>query len=436
MKLNKYLLIVLLFSFLSNGIKSQEKLNLKQVIEIGLKNNYDISIESNNATITENNNRIGNAGMLPKIDILAGTNLANNSIKQEFSNGLKVDQNGVQSNNINAGIFLSWTLFDGLKMFANKSKLNDLQAIGLLNYKIQVENTLYEIITNYYNAARQKQIIEGFLENIKVSEERLKIAELKLKLGSGSRLEVIQSTVDLNTQKSELLRQNNLLTEIKINLNLLLAREPESTFDIDENINIETPKKIEDFKSSIETKNNSLLLSNQNLEYAGNLLREEKSQLYPQLGFNSSYLFSKNENQRGFSLLNQNLGLNLGLTASWNIFNGFVTNTTIKNAKLNLINYQFQIESEKNKIHGQLKSAFNKYEDELQILKLETRNELLAKEGLDIALERFKLGMSNAIELKEIQKSYLDAIIRLSQSKYNIKIIETDLLKLNGDLLK
>lgn len=436
MKLNKYLLIVLLFSFLSNGIKSQEKLNLKQVIEIGLKNNYDISIESNNATITENNNRIGNAGMLPKIDILAGTNLANNSIKQEFSNGLKVDQNGVQSNNINAGIFLSWTLFDGLKMFANKSKLNDLQAIGLLNYKIQVENTLYEIITNYYNAARQKQIIEGFLENIKVSEERLKIAELKLKLGSGSRLEVIQSAVDLNTQKSELLRQNNLLTEIKINLNLLLAREPESTFDIDENINIETPKKIEDFKSSIETKNNSLLLSNQNLEYAGNLLREEKSQLYPQLGFNSSYLFSKNENQRGFSLLNQNLGLNLGLTASWNIFNGFVTNIRIKNAKLNLINYQFQIESEKNKIHGQLKSAFNKYEDELQILKLETRNELLAKEGLDIAIERFKLGMSNAIELKEIQKSYLDAIIRLSQSKYNIKIIETDLLKLNGDLLK
>ena len=436
MKLNKYLLIVLLFSFLSNGIKSQEKLNLKQVIEIGLKNNYDISIESNNATITENNNRIGNAGMLPKIDILAGTNLANNSIKQEFSNGLKVDQNGVQSNNINAGIFLSWTLFDGLKMFANKSKLNDLQAIGLLNYKIQVENTLYEIITNYYNAARQKQIIEGFLENIKVSEERLKIAELKLKLGSGSRLEVIQSAVDLNTQKSELLRQNNLLTEIKINLNLLLAREPESTFDIDENINIETPKKIEDFKSSIETKNNSLLLSNQNLEYAGNLLREEKSQLYPQLGFNSSYLFSKNENQRGFSLLNQNLGLNLGLTASWNIFNGFVTNIRIKNAKLNLINYQFQIESEKNKIHGQLNSAFNKYENELQILELETRNELLAKEGLDIAIERFKLGMSNAIELKEIQKSYLDAIIRLSQSKYNIKIIETDLLKLNGDLLK
>src|SRR3989344_1704902 len=111
MKKNKY--IVFVFSFLVVNLFAQEQLTLEQAIDIGLKNNYEISIVRNNSVITSNNNTLGNAGMLPKVDLQASTSLANNATKQEFSSGLVVDKSGVQSSNINAGVFLIWTLFFG-----------------------------------------------------------------------------------------------------------------------------------------------------------------------------------------------------------------------------------------------------------------------------------------------------------------------------------
>ena len=55
--------------------------------------------------------------MLPKADLNASGSFANNATKQEFSSGLVVDKNGVQSQNITTGAYLNWTVFDGLKMF-------------------------------------------------------------------------------------------------------------------------------------------------------------------------------------------------------------------------------------------------------------------------------------------------------------------------------
>jgi outer membrane protein len=415
---------------------SQEQLTLEQAMDIGLKNNYDISIEKNNTTIAVNNNTLGNAGMLPKIDLQATTSVANNATKQEFSSGLIVDKAGVKSQNINSGVYLSWVLFDGLKMFASHQRLKELEAMGLLSTKILVENTLSQIIVTYYDIARQKQLIKGLSENIAISEERLKIAQTKFDIGSGSKLDVLQAKIDMNGQTSNLYVQKTTLSESKISLNQLLARSPETEFDVAELIPFESQMKYDDLKNSIQTNNVDLMYAQRSINLSNQLLRETRSQIFPKLNFNANYLFSRNQNQAGFTLLNQNLGLNLGFTASWNIFNGFNTNNQIKNARLQLENSNLEYNNIRTQIQVQLLNAFKKYEDAAKILTLEEDNTKLAKEAVDIALERFRIGSSNALELKEIQKSYDDALTRLADARYNAKVSETQLMKLNGGLLK
>jgi outer membrane protein TolC len=158
--------------------------------------------------------------------------------------------------------------------------------------------------------------------------------------------------------------------------------------------------------------------------------------LYPKLNFNANYLFARSENQAGFALLNQNLGLNLGLTASWTIFNGLNNTNQIKNARLQLDNANYEFNKTKAVLDAQLYSMFKRYQDDAKILELEEENTKLAKEAVDIALERFKIGSSNSLELKEIQKSYDDALTRLAEARFNAKVSEIQLMKLNGEIMK
>jgi len=424
--------LILLF----NQAIAQEQLALEQAIEIVLKNNYDIIITKNNATIAENNNSLGNAGMLPKIDVNASTNSANNTTKQEFANGLIVDRGDVKSTNINAGVFLTWTLFDGMKMFATHKRLQELEMMGNLATKIQIENTLSELIITYYNVVRQKQLIKALNENIVISEERLKIAEKKLEIGSGSKLDVLQAKVDKNAQTSNLLRQKTMLTDLKIVLNQLLARNVETELNVADDIPVQFQIKYDEIKNDIQKKNISLVYAQRSINMYNQQVKENKALLFPKLNFNTSYVFARSENQAGFALYNQNIGLNYGFTFNWTIFNGLNNSTQIKNARLQLENANVEYNNAKALIELQLFSTFKKYQDDTKLLFFEEENVDLVKEAVGIALERFKIGSSNSLELKEIQKSYDEALTRLADARYNAKVSETNLMKLSGAIIK
>jgi outer membrane protein TolC len=279
-------------------------------------------------------------------------------------------------------------------------------------------------------------LIKGLSDNILISEERLKIAELRFKIGSGSKLDVLQAKIDMNAQTSNLYRQKTFFSNLKLEMNQLLARNVDLEFDVQETIPVEFQLKFEELKIEIQNNNSAITLAQRNVMLKNHLLKETKSQLYPKLNLNSSYLFSRSENQAGFSLLNQNLGLNLGLTASWTIFNGFNTRNQIKNAYLQSENANLEYKIVKLQLEQSLLSSFKKYQEDQKVLLLEEDNTLLTKEAVNIALERFRIGSSTSVELKEIQKSYDDALTRLADARYSAKVSETQLMKLSGKVLK
>ena len=428
------LLILLLIS--TSSIAQSAQMTIEQAAEIALKNNYDILISKNISQQAVNSNTLGNAGMLPVLSLNATGISANNDTKQEFSSGLIVDKKGVQSENITTGAYLTWTVFDGLKMFATHDRLKELEGMGMLGTKIQIENTLVQVTSAYYTIVMHKQMIDGLKASMAVSEERLKIAQKKFDIGTASKVDVLQAKVDLNAQKSALMKESTLLSDSKETLNQLLVQPVDKEFEVADSIPLMNDYKYEDLKNSILAKNSDLLFSQKNIDVSNYMIREAKAAYYPRLNLNANYIFSRAQNQAGFALLNQNLGLNLGFTASWNIFNGFNNANNIKNLKLNLENSNFEYENLKTMTQLALLKAFKKYQDDLAILQLETENNSLVKENLTIALERFRVGESNSIELKVAQQSYEEAINRLSDARYSAKISETQLLKLSGGIVK
>lgn len=433
-KINCCSLVIFLFIVSANAQPGQ--LSFEQAVDIALKNNYNISVAKNLSKEAVNSNTLGNAGMLPTAAINATGNFANNAIKQEYNTGASVDKTGIISKNITTGAYLSWTIFDGLKMFATKDQLEVLESMGMLNTKVQIENTLVQLITDYYNIVMLKQMIKGLKENMAVSEERLTIAQKKFDIGNASKVDLLQAKVDLNAQKTALIRETTLLSDSKETLNQLLILPVDKDFDVLDTIPLMNDYKYEDLKNSITTKNSDVLFAEKSIDSYRDIVKETRGNYYPKLNLNANYLFSRAQNAAGLTLLNQNLGLNLGFTASWTIFNGFNNANLIKNQKLDVENATINFESVKTTAQLNLIKAFKKFQDDVAVLNLQEDNKKLAKENLDIALELFRVGTTNSIQLQTAQQSYIDAFNQLANARYSAKLSETQLLKLSGGVVK
>jgi len=431
----RYNLFIIL-AMVNTGAFAQELLTLDKAIETALKNNYGIIVARNEARIAENNNSPGNAGFLPSLDLSAAAAKSDNTIKQQYADGREVNQSNVTSTSLSAGATLTWTLFDGMKMFATSGKLKTLADQGELNTKIEIENTIYAIMSSYYDVVRIKQLIRAGAESLKVYEEREKITQTKFDIGSGSKQELLQTKVDKSSLQTSLLFAEQALYEAKANLNLLLAQPPETAFYVDDSMTISDQYKKEDLVKTVVNRNYSLLFIEKNIHVAGYSVQEYQSLRYPRLGINAGYDFIKNENKAGFSLFNQTSGLSAGVGLTWNIFDGFNTNRQIKNTKLVYTSAVQQYEYAKNSLNVILLNAWRKFENAKEILALEEENIMLAKENMDIALERFKLGASTIIELKEAQNSYEESSVQVITARYNARLAEVQLMKLNGDLVK
>ncbi|MEI9910922.1 MAG: TolC family protein [Bacteroidota bacterium] len=74
--------------------------------------------------------------------------------------------------------------------------------LGELGIKNQVVNTVATVINNYYDIIRQKQQLKAVEEQMSINNERVKLAQYKLDIGTGAKPDVLQSKVDLNAQKA------------------------------------------------------------------------------------------------------------------------------------------------------------------------------------------------------------------------------------------
>jgi outer membrane protein TolC len=82
-----------------------------------------------------------------------------------------------------------------------------------------------------------------------------------------------------------------------------------------------------------------------------------------------------------------------------------------------------------------LLTIFYAYENNIRLLRIEEQNLEVARENLDIAIERYKLGSLAGLELREVQKSLLEAEERLISVKYQTKIAEISLLQISGKIM-
>jgi outer membrane protein len=428
------------------SVAAQDSLTLEQAIAAALKSNYDILLTRNDSMSYALDNSYSYAGFLPQVNGTAGTTWNSNNQQLKFTKRAagggdsSVNRDAVKTHGLNYALNLNWTLFDGLKMFATRERLAELQTLGGLGVKTQVVNTVATVINNYYNIVRQKQQLKAIEEQISINEERVKLADKKLSVGLGSKPELLQARVDLNAQRAARLTELTLIAQLRDQLNQLIGFKTGTVYNVNDSIPVITDLQFGLLAQDIEKSNPSLLFTQKNIDISRIVLKERKADLFPTLTFNSAYNFTQSDNSIAVNInqpfFNRNKGFNYGFGLNVPILNGFNTKRLIKQAELDIRYQQLTYSNQRSQIDAGLSNAFKDYELQKQLLQLEEDNIALAKENVMIALERFRQGVSTFLELREAQISLQDAYNRLIAARYNTKLAETELLRLKGDLIK
>lgn len=428
----------LYFLFLLMGILSfsQEQLSKKEAVSLALENNYGILIAKNNIKIAENNASIFNSGYLPKVTASSGINYSNNSTENTSQNNIISKTTNAESKNYNGSIGLNYTLFDGFGRTYNYKKLKETYNLSELETKAIIENSLLQVFTMYYEVARLTEDTKNIFETLSISKQRLKRANYAFEYGQSTKLQLLNAEVDVNNDSIKYININRLLANAKRDLNLLLGRNVTTNINVNTNVSFNLFFEYNAILEKAKLKNIEIQKLNKSIILNEFDLKINKSDLLPTLNLNSSYGFSKSDNDATFNYAEQlSKGLSAGISLNWNIFDGGTTKTRIQNSKIIADNLQIQKEQINNSIERSIANALEVYNNALFILQAEEKNVETNFRNFSRTEEQFKLGQITTIEFRQAQINLLNAQSSLNQAKYDAKNAELIILQLSGDLL-
>lgn len=449
-KLNNLLIIkniipaVLIFLSYGN-VQAQEVYDLTRCVSTALEQNFSVKVVRNQEAIAGNNQTRGNAGFLPTVTTTNrfGGNITTTT--QNMNDGSQRISSGIYNTTGSAALNLNMTLFNGFNVQTTWQKLNELKQMGELNTQMAMENLVAQIVAEYYYYIQQLNFQQNMEYAVSLSRERVRIDEERYLLGASSKLELLQSIVYLNADSSRLARQNEVILESEVRLKKLMALEnleekvrlkdtiivfnPDLTYSelLGETLNLNT---------GLQIAKKSQVISQ--LDY-----KIIASRAYPYLNLSSTYNYSYRGLGTGtisdygeVELSNQqSRALNYGLTLGMDIFDGYNRRREKANAQIEMENRMFRFQEIEQEIKAELLTVYYAYENNLSLVKLEEENLNVARENLEIALERYRLGALSGLELREVQKSLLDAEERLISVKFQTKLAEISLLQIAGKIM-
>jgi outer membrane protein len=424
--------LILLFCF--SEVNAQEILTLGEAVRMALENNYEIKISKNDLRIDQTNVAIGNAGMLPSVTANVVDNNGIQNTSQTRTDGTNTSLDNAKNNNLNYGVGLDWTVFDGFRMFARYDQLKELRKLGEAQLKLTIITKVSDVNETYYDLVQQQQQLAALDSTMIISQQRLELAQNRFSIGKASKLEVLNAQVDINTDMTTLLKQRDLYANTKVRLNEILARDSKIDFRVIDNITVDTGLQLAEL-STLAAKQNPQLQSQVISKRVSELqLKQIKAGRFPTINVNTGYNFAETQSSLGFTSQTSSRGLTYGFSASMNIFDGFSQSRNEKIAKIDIENSQLLIDQQGRALESQLTAAYQTYLTNIKLIELEDKNETIARQNLDITLEKFRIGTITTFEFRTAQLNYVNARVRNSNAQYIAKLSEIALKELAGNL--
>jgi len=427
-------LLILLFSvFSAEAVELKDSvivLDLNKVIELALKNNYDVrlarkDVEKAQSQIDEAYSSVwpsinGTADYTrnvksPVLFIPPNTPFNPSSSPQTISLGA--------DNSYNLRATLNQTLFS-LKVNTAINIANDYYSY----YRFSEKSTEDEIVLGakqaFYAALLARELITVSTQSYEVAKANFDNVESQYKQGVSSEYDYLRAEVQLANVNPVLIQAQNNFEMAKNSLKNLLA------INLDQKIEIKGDFVLEPVDPGLMKESADLLLENNPMLTALNFqssvldknISLERAEYFPTLSAFANYLWQTQDNSFNFSNYLWANTITVGLSLSIPVFDGFKRNSRIEQAIIN----KEQLELTRKKISEglriQLVQAQLKMQEAKERVLAQEKSLQQAQRAVEIAQSRYKNGIGTQLEILDTQSSLTQTRTNYSQAIYDFLV--------------
>lgn len=422
---------------LSSGISAHAQvLTLDEAISIALKKSYDVALVRQDSLDWLTTGKRALTPFLPTVSVSGTLADGSNTLTQVLSTGTTITRDGAGYSNLNVSAVVNWTVFDGMRMFAQSDRLISSEKRGLAIVQSKMQFIIADVITAYSAIVAARRYLNIADTALKLASERYVIEKNRHDAGSVSGVELGQAEIDRNNAQSIVVRTRLNHNNAKAVLNTMLVREPTYAFEIDESLKLPTSPSKEAVHASIEQTNPDVLAARHALSAASAHVSEVTSTFYPRIGVLGAYQVTRNTSEAGFLLENRSNGAFLGATFQWNIFNGLSDAYDRELARIDEDRARLSIEWLKNNLRGQVDRVFRSLDGLNELIALHQNTFSTSRTNASIAVEKLRVGTVTPIEVRQAVLSLLEAGEHLVQLEYERRLAVTEILRLQGTLIR
>ncbi|MCP4351489.1 MAG: TolC family protein [Desulfobacterales bacterium] len=418
-------------------------LSLDEAVRIALLNRFEISVADKHIQQLKAELTAAESNLYPRIDLTGDTQYTKLFNKDEPYD-ISFDYEDIQykitptrdSDKYLSGITLSLTQ----NLYTGGQTENDIKGaqkrvqVGEFAKQVEKRNIAHSVIQAYWELKKTEYLSEVEKQAMDQSEKILKTSQARHQSGAISKLEKDRAEAEylkirIGQIQTEVLKNNSadsLLQQMGINnprTNMIqLSDGPEN----------EIPLENEDNDNLIEpvlSKRPEILKIRQEIGAKENNVKIAQSGYYPRIYLKSEYYLTGNKDDlykswSGLSRDNWSVNLNF----QFNIFEGFLTKSKIRQAVADKASSQKELAGTKQNIKHEIRQAANLVYGKKKELKTAAKVVHIEQQNLTAVEKEFELGVSSVdrvadyhIRLIEARKTYFTTLVDLEIAKSDLK---------------
>jgi outer membrane protein len=273
----------------------------------------------------------------------------------------------------------------------------------------------------YYLAAVENVSVQQ--EAVKRSEEQLKLIQSKYDLGSAALSDVLKQKVQFGNDKLTLLGAENLVTTTRADLAYTVGVDPNSDVEFSTEYSVREYQGTLDDAIAFGLDNEpGLLAAQKEVASAKHAVRSRFAEYLPKLS--ASVSLGMSDGTKGDTVIYNfsSKSASYGIQISYNIFDGFLRERNLSQAKVYRNNAMAQLVDLKNLVSRDIKTAYLEIEKLKEQKNVAGDNVEAANEDLKITQEKYNLGAATILDLLVAQVSLKTAQVSLISADFDLNL--------------
>lgn len=299
--------------------------------------------------------------------------------------------------------------------------------------KYSLENTINSVIflvkQSYYNLLFAQQQVRVYEETVKDYEMHLEQAKAYYDIGTKAKIDVLTAESNLGKAKLGLIQANNTLKVAYVQLSNAMGMPEFKDYDVIDNLKMKNYNiGVDDAVNTAYETSPELLAAKKRADATGLLVRASKRAFTPDLSGFAGY-------SRGGRHINTDDGYQIGAQLSYSTVNLLLLKKQVDEAKATYKKELADYENIKQNIYYEVNQAYLNLiaaQESISVAKLSMDQ---AKEQYDQASGRYKVGLGDAIELKDAETTYRNSQLDYYNTLLNYHVSAANLEKLMGSPL-